>query len=77
MEYRRHRTCSIIGGKIVPKVKYDRRCRMDWVPDVREDVREDIREDIHRIYTGYTQDIRRKYDGNMADICGIMCRIGA
>ena len=66
---RRHRTCSIIGGKIRPKVKFDRRCRTDWVPDIHR---------IYaRIYTGYTQDIRRKYDGNMADICEIMCRIGA
>ena len=39
---RRHRTCSIIGGKIGPKVKFDRGCRTDWVRDVRED--------IHRIY---------------------------
>ena len=40
---RRHRTCSIIGGKIVPKVKFDRGCRTDRVLDVREDVREDVR----------------------------------
>ena len=53
--HRGHKTCSIIRGKIRPKVKFDRRCRTDWVPD------------IHRIYArmhaGYMSDICRIYVG--------------
>jgi hypothetical protein len=51
MEYRGHRTCSRIRGKIVPKVRFDRRCRTEWVPGA------------HRIYTGYTEDKQKTNAG--------------
>jgi hypothetical protein len=56
VEYRGHKTCSRIRGKIRPKVRFDRRCRTDWVPD------------IHRTYTGHTQDIHRTYTRHTQDI---------
>jgi hypothetical protein len=73
VEYRGHRTCSRIRGKIVPKVRLYRRCRTEWVPDVRLDARLDARldtqkkytEEIHRRNTQkkYTEEIHGMYDG--------------
>jgi hypothetical protein len=55
VEYRGHRTCSRIRGKIRPKVRFDRRCRKECTSGAR------------RTYTGYTEDIHRKYTGNTQD----------
>ena len=59
VEYRGHRTCSIIRGKIRPKVKFDRGCRMDWVPDVREDIHRIYARIYVRMHAVYMSDTRR------------------
>ena len=63
VEYRGHKTCSRIRGKIVPKVRLDRRCRTDWVPDIHSTYTVHTQY-IHSTYTVHTQDIHRTYTGH-------------
>ena len=62
VEYRGHKTCSRIRGKIGPKVRFDRRCRTDCTSGARRTYTVHTQY-IHRTYTGHTQDIRGDAEG--------------